>query len=61
MTSVSPLGPGLCTREVSDRSLVVELHLTPFAASQRNSASLTQGRLLIGMAGGAMTVWMIQH
>ena len=35
---------------------LVELHLTPFDASQRNSASLTQGRLLVGMLHGRMTV-----
>lgn len=61
VTGVSPVGPGLCTREVTDRSLLVELHLTPFDASQRNSASLTQGRLLVGMEHGRMTVWMVQH
>ena len=61
MTGVSPVGPGLCTRDVTDRSLLVELHLTPFDASQRNSASLTQGRLLVGMVHGRMTVWMVQH
>jgi hypothetical protein len=61
VTRVSPLGRGLCTPEVSDRSLVVELNLTPFDASQRSSASLTQGRLLAGMVNGRMTVWMVQH
>ena len=61
VTTVTRLGPGLCTRGVSDRSLVVELHLTPFDASQRQSSSLTQGRLLVGMVHGRMTVWMVQH
>ncbi len=61
VTGVSPVGPGLCTRDATDRSLLVELHLTPFDASQRNSASLTQGRLLVGMLHGRMTVWMVQH
>jgi hypothetical protein len=59
VTGVSHVGPGLCTREVTDRSLMVELHLTPVAAT--NSASLTQGRLLVGMEHGEMTVWMVQH
>jgi hypothetical protein len=61
VTRVSPVGPGLCTRDVTDRSLMVELNLTPFDVSQRSSASLTQGRLLAGMVDGRMTVWMIQH
>jgi hypothetical protein len=59
VTGVSPVGPGLCTRAVTDRSLMVELHLTPFKATR--SASLTQGRLLVGMRRGEMTVWMINH
>jgi hypothetical protein len=61
VTGVSPVGPGLCTRAVTDRALMVELHLTPFAVSQRKSASLTQGRLLVGMLHGRMVVWMVQH
>jgi hypothetical protein len=61
VTGVSPAGPGLCTREVTDRSLAVSLRILPFDASQRKSASLTQGRLLVGMQGGRMSVWRVQH
>jgi len=61
VTDVSPVAPGLCTRAVTDRTLMVELHLTPFDASQRSSASLTQGRLLVGMLHGRMVVWTVQH
>jgi hypothetical protein len=61
VTRVSPVQPGLCPREVTDRSLLVELRILPFDASQRASDSLTQGRVLVGMEGGEMTVWRVQH
>jgi hypothetical protein len=61
VTGVSPAAPGLCTRAVTDRALEVDLRILPFDASQRASASLTQGRLLVGMVDGRMTVWRVQH
>jgi hypothetical protein len=61
VTGVTRVGPGLCTRSVTDRSLLVSLRIRPGEPSQRQSASLTQGRLLVGMEQGEMTVWMIQH
>jgi hypothetical protein len=61
VTSVAPAGPGLCTRAVTDRTLVVSLHLVLRGAAANRSASLTQGRLLVGVLHGHMTVWMVQH
>jgi hypothetical protein len=61
VAGVTPVGPGLCTPEVTDRSLAVSLRILPFDESQRKSASLTQGLLLVGMERGRMTVWRVQH
>jgi hypothetical protein len=61
VTGVSPLGPGLCSASVSSRTLVVSLRLVPRDPVERQSASLTQGRLLVGMSGPRMIVWSVQH
>jgi hypothetical protein len=61
VTGVSRLGPVVCTHAVTDRTLNVGLRLVPTSARARHSSSLTQGRLLVGMVHGRMTVWMVQH
>jgi hypothetical protein len=61
VTRVGPVRPGFCTRAVTDRSLLVSLRLVPRSAAARRSASLTQGRLLVGMVHGRMAVWSVQH
>jgi len=61
VTAVEPAGPGLCTRAVTDRSLQVSLHLVPRDPAERGSASLSQGRLLLGVIDGRMAVWSVQH
>jgi hypothetical protein len=60
VTDVTRIGRGLCTPSVTERSLLVSLRIVPSAPSPRN-ASLTQGRLLVGMVDGRMKVWMVQH
>jgi hypothetical protein len=61
VTGVAPLGPGLCPAKTTDRTLVVSLRLVPRDPAQRHSASLTQGRLLIGRLGPRMIVLDVQH
>jgi hypothetical protein len=46
---------------VTDRSLQVSLHLVPRDPAARGSASLSQGRLLLGVIDGRMAVWSVQH
>jgi hypothetical protein len=50
-----------CSAEISQRSLDVSLHLVPRNPKQRKSASLSEGRLLVGMQGGAMRVFYLLH
>jgi hypothetical protein len=47
-------GGGPCGRAISDRTIEVGVHLT-----QRGSASLSQGRLLVGMVDGDMQVYCV--
>jgi hypothetical protein len=50
-----------CSQAITARSIEVTLHLTPRSATARTSASLSQGRLLLGMLGGQMTVYYFLH
>lgn len=57
--TVAPGTP--CSRAISQRSVEVELALVPRDPGQRSSASLSQGRLLVGMRDGSMRVYYLLH
>jgi hypothetical protein len=61
VTHVTAAAPGLCAREVTDRSVLVALHLVLRDPAQRDSASLSQGQLLLGVIDGKMTAWRVRH
>jgi hypothetical protein len=48
-----------CGREITARTLEVSLHLVPTDPKLRKSASLSQGRLLVGMQNGALRVFYL--
>jgi hypothetical protein len=50
-----------CRASAAARSLAVGLSLVQADPAARNSASLAQGRLLLGMVNGRMAVWNVQH
>jgi hypothetical protein len=43
------------------RSVLVSLHLVTASRAARSSASLSEGRLLLGMVRGRMTVYQLMH
>ena len=50
-----------CTAAVSQRTLQVDLELVPSDPNARKSASMTQGRLLVGMVRGHLEVYYVMH
>ena len=58
--SARPLGTP-CADAVSERTVEVRLRLTPRDPAARRSASLSQGRVLVGNLDGRMTVFYVLH
>ena len=50
-----------CRASAAARSIAVGLSLVQADPAARKSASLSQGRLLLGMVNGRMAVWSVQH
>ena len=50
-----------CSAAITRQSIAVSLRLITVDPKYRRSASLSQGRLLLGMVGGRMTVYALQH
>ena len=58
----SPREPGRrARRAITARTIEVTLRLVPRDPKQRKSASLSQGRLLVGMQDGALRVFYLLH
>ncbi len=61
VTSAARAAGTPCSAAITRRTIVVNLHLLTVDPARRSSASLSQGRLLLGVVGGRMVVYALLH